>query len=544
MPEPNKPRTASRLFVSIVFLSALLVLLAFVAASSTSAAAHGAISSARAALLSDRPVDEHNPIIPGDHPDPTIVRIGKTYWTTSTSGDWAPEFSLYRSNDLHHWTAAGAVFPHTPAWAESDFWAPELVYDGGRVLVYYVARKRGGPLCIAAATASRPQGPYTDHGPIICQPDGSIDPSFVRDKQGRPYLIWKEDGNSIQKPTVIWAQPLTDDLLHLTGEKTQLLVNDPPSWEGGVVEAPYILRHADRFYLFYAGNACCGRECNYAEGVARADHLLGPWLKDPANPIIRPNGGWKCPGHGTAVETKKGEDYFLYHAYPMVGTIYLGRESVLDRITWTAEGWPQVNNGQGPGGALQDFSTTTRDINTRMEDDFKRAPLDPEWKWPIGHGPDVTLSHGKLTLAAPASGGQAFIARSPLAAAYTATVELMPQSTGAGGLAIIGNRENECLLVREGRHLELWQYEKDHKHILWRSEDLPARPLWLQAHFGGKAEATFSYSFDRQHWTGAGSAISLAALPSWDQGLRVGLVALGQPNSSASFAHFSLLAEQ
>jgi len=153
-----------------------------------------------------------NPILPGDHPDPTIIRVGKTYWTTSTSGDWAPEFALYRSTDLHHWTAAGAVFPHTPAWAQGSFWAPELVSDGGRVLVYYVARKRGGPLCVAVATAANPAGPYEDHGPILCEADGSIDPAFVRDEMGKPFLIWKEDGNSQGKPTPIWAQPLTGGL--------------------------------------------------------------------------------------------------------------------------------------------------------------------------------------------------------------------------------------------------------------------------------------------------------------------------------------------
>ena len=220
-----------------------------------------------------------NPIVPGDHPDPTIIRVGDTYWTASTAGNWAPQFALYRSTDLHHWTAAGAIFPHTPAWARSDFWAPELVSDGGRVLVYYVARKRDGPLCVAVATAASPEGPYEDHGPIMCQEDGSIDPSFVRDEHGKPFLIWKEDGNSRKQPTVIWAQPLTADLLQVTGDKTQLMVNEPQSWEGGVIEAPYILRHDDQFYLFYAGNACCGVECHYAEGVARAGKLLGPWTR-------------------------------------------------------------------------------------------------------------------------------------------------------------------------------------------------------------------------------------------------------------------------
>jgi len=480
---------------------------------------------------------QSNPIIPGDHPDPTIIRVGTTYWMTSTSGGWAPQFVIYRSPDLRRWTATGAVFPHTPAWATGDFWAPEMVADRGRVLVYYVARKRGGPLCIAAATAAAPQGPFVDHGPLLCQPDGSIDPSFVRDENGKPFLIWKEDGNSIGKPTPIYAQPLTDDLLHLTGEKTQLITNDPGTWEGGVVEAPYVLRHGGRFYLLYAGNACCGLQCNYAEGVARADHLFGPWEKDPANPFIRANGNWKCPGHGTAVQTSHHEDYFLYHAYPVNGTVYLGRESVLDRITWNPNGWPEVNAGRGPGG------TVASPTPVAFSDEFSSGHLDPEWRWPIGGEPDAKVSGSRLTLTVPGPRDHVFIARSPLSAAYTASVNVLPGASAAPALAVIGNAENECMLLLQGRHLELRRLAKDDKHVLWRSDDLPPNPVWLRFQVDKQTRATFSYSLDRKNWISAGSPVTLVGLPPWDQGLRVGLVAVGAPGSSASFAHFLLGAE-
>lgn len=126
-------------------------------------------------------------------------------------------------------------------------------------------------------------------------------------------------------------------------------MNDAP-WEAGVVEGPFVLRHAGRFYLFYAGNACCGTSCNYAEGVARAGSLLGPWEKDPANPIIAANHHWKCPGHGSIVHTTDGRDVLVYHAYPANGSDSAGRESLLDTITWGADGWPTVNGGHGPGG--------------------------------------------------------------------------------------------------------------------------------------------------------------------------------------------------
>ena len=60
--------------------------------------------------------------------------------------------------------------------------------------------RRDGPLCIAVADAARPQGPYTDRGPLVCQDAGSIDAMPIRDENGRRYLVWKEDGNSRKLP--------------------------------------------------------------------------------------------------------------------------------------------------------------------------------------------------------------------------------------------------------------------------------------------------------------------------------------------------------
>jgi xylan 1,4-beta-xylosidase len=307
-----------------------------------------------------------NPVLPGDHPDPTIVLVGHTYWTTSTSGDRTPIFPLYHSDDLVHWTAAGYVFPDRPAWAANSLWAPELVSDRGRYRLFYAGRKPHGPLCVAVASATQPAGPWQDHGPLVCQPDGSIDAAFARNEQGVPYLIWKEDGNSRHQPTPIWAQRLTADLLHVRGPKHQLITNDAP-WEGGVVEGPFVLRHDGYFYLFYAGDRCCGATCDYAEGVARAKSLLGPWQKNPANPIIAANEHWRCPGHGSVARAPDGQDVLIYHAYrakaahadpaktgehayPAKAPESTGRESLIDAITWGADGWPTINGGHGPSG--------------------------------------------------------------------------------------------------------------------------------------------------------------------------------------------------
>ena len=209
-----------------------------------------------------------NPVLEGDYPDPSILRLEDGYWATVTSGGWAPIFPLFHSRDLVNWRVAGAVFQRRPEWSVRSFWAPEIERDRGRYFVYYTARKKDGPLCVAVATARRPSGPYTDHGPLVCQEVGSIDADMTRDENGRRYLVWKEDGNSRNLPTPIWAQRLSDDGTKLVGEPKELIRNDA-AWEGRVVEGPFILRRNGWFYMFYSGNACCGRECNYALGVAR-----------------------------------------------------------------------------------------------------------------------------------------------------------------------------------------------------------------------------------------------------------------------------------
>ena len=233
-----------------------------------------------------------NPVMPGDFPDPSVIRVGTDYWATATTSQWAPIFPLLHSTDLVNWRMAGAVFQAPPAWSAGSYWAPEIAQDGGRFYVYYTARKKDGPLCVAVADADRPDGPYTDRGPLVCQELGSIDAAPIRDEKGRRYLVWKEDGNSRKQPTPLWAQPLSDDGLRLVGDKQAILKNEAP-WEAHLVEGPYILRRGDWFYMFYSADACCGRACNYKLGVARSRTLLGTWERYPGNPILAGNAQWK-----------------------------------------------------------------------------------------------------------------------------------------------------------------------------------------------------------------------------------------------------------
>jgi xylan 1,4-beta-xylosidase len=295
------------------------------------------------------PLSYRNPVLRGDFPDPSVLRAGPEYWAATTSTASAPGFPLLHSTDLVHWTVVGQVFPQIPGWIAGDLWAPELVADPDHdgYLLYYAARRVNGPMCVAVAQAPAPGGPWTDHGPLVCQRLGSIDPTRAVDEHGTPYLIWKEDGNSVGRQTRIWAKPLAEDGLSFTGPKHLLLRNHAP-WEGGVVEAPEVTTHDGWFYMFYSGNGCCRPACQYALGVARSRSLLGPWRRDPANPILRPNRHWACPGHASLVDDGRDHDFVLYHAYRARLRGDPRRLGLLDKIDWGADGWPTIDHGDGP----------------------------------------------------------------------------------------------------------------------------------------------------------------------------------------------------
>jgi len=292
-------------------------------------------------------VDYTNPVVSRDFPDPSVIRVGNDYWATATASRWAPHFPIMKSTDLVHWERVGEVFAQLPEWAEGNFWAPEIHSWKGRFYIYYTARMRAGPLSVAVAIADQPQGPYADKGVIVSQSVGSIDPVATDDEAGQRYLIWKDDSNSKNEPTFLWAAKLNEDGTRLAGPHHALFRNDAP-WEGGVVEGPFLLRRQGWFYLFYSGSGCCGPGCKYALGVARSRKLLGPWEKYSLNPIIAANADWRCPGHGSIVTDKTGHDWLLYHGYSTQSSGERGRQGLLDAVTWGTNGWPVINGGRGP----------------------------------------------------------------------------------------------------------------------------------------------------------------------------------------------------
>lgn len=124
-----------------------------------------------------------------------------------------------------------------------------------------------------------------------------------------------------------------------------ILQNDPNSWEGPLVEGPWVIRKESEYFLFYSANGYASDK--YAVGVARSSHILGPYVKYSGNPIIHSNQHWSGPGHcavhRVANSTKLDDFFVVYHSW-LAGKIGNGNPRVLmlDSIEWTTDNWPII----------------------------------------------------------------------------------------------------------------------------------------------------------------------------------------------------------
>jgi len=476
-----------------------------------------------------------NPVLAGDRPDPTVVKIGDSYYASATSNEWAPLFPIFKSNDLVNWELVNYVFPDgAPDWAKNNFWAPELSYDEnqGRIYAYYTARdKESNRLSVAVASADSPEGIFLDHGPLVAQEYGSIDAFETRDENGKLYVLWKEDGNSKGQDTPIWAQEINEGRTELIGEKHELFRNDQP-WEGWLVEGVAIFRKNGYFYATYSARGCCEITCDYVTGVARSRTLLGPWEKYNMNPILQDNEEWKCAGHGTVVE-KGGDFWMLYHAYNTEGSVYVGRQGVLEKINWTADGWPVLENKAG-------YERSKESLE--FKDDFGEK-LDPVWQWRVTQ--DIQFETGKEGLKLFASEENenlgTLLVQGTKSLNYRYEATIIPNDDASAGLALIGGANNGFGAPVAGMGISVqadlvtfWQVI-DKKREVFATQTIPrGHPVQLILNMEDGYRMSVSVKVE-------GATIELGGekdvkhLVPWGMGFRLGLVSKGPENSFSQF---------
>jgi arabinan endo-1,5-alpha-L-arabinosidase len=312
----------------------------------------------------------------GDYPlthDPSIARENGNYYVFATGA--APgggQFPIRCSTNLTDWKYCGHVFDEIPAWIRQvsprtrELWAPDISFFKGKFQLYYAYSAFGvnaSGIALATNDTLDPNSPkyhWNDEGLVLkstADDDfNAIDPNIVFDESGNPWLSFGSFWSGIKMRRIDAATGKTDPAdktLYALATRAKPDNADPakpglpPDWEA--IEAPFIVRHGDYFYLFVSFDLCCrGIHSTYRTMVGRSRHVTGPYVDADGKPmpegggtqLLSANSRWLGPGGESILQRPEG-DIIVFHAYDAL----TGKPALqISTLTWK-DGWPQAALG-------------------------------------------------------------------------------------------------------------------------------------------------------------------------------------------------------
>lgn len=397
-----------------------------------------------------------NPIIAGDHPDPTILKDGKDYYMTFSSFYSYPGLVIWHSRDLVNWAPVGPALHKNLG----TIWAVDLTRHNGRYFIYIPANPNGSGWSIYAIWADRIEGPWSD--PVDLKISGCIDPGHVVGEDGRRYLFV----NGIRKVR------LTDDGLAAAGpvEPAYEPWRYPESWvvEAFSPEGPKLLRHGDYFYLVTAVGGTSGPPTGHMVIAARSKSIHGPWEHCPHNPIVRTTSAaepWWSRGHASLAEGPAGDWWMVYHGYEN-GFRSLGRQTLLEPIEWTADGWFRAKGGDLSRPMRKPAGGGAGPAGFPLSDDFRSNRFGIQWSF-HDPAPDemdrVTYGPDGLSIAAR---GSSPIDSAPLTCtvpdrSYEAEVAIDLEDGAEGGLLLFYSHKAYVGVGFTGTEVRTFEFSDD-----------------------------------------------------------------------------------
>ena len=349
-----------------------------------------------------------NPIIRGGYPDPSICKVGDTFYLVNSSFEYFPGLPIHKSKDLINWELIGYGLDRESqvsskvnlidVQSNGGIHAPTIRYHDGvfyiiTTNVYFDVDKQKADMINFIITADNPSGPWSDPIHILGAP--GIDPDLFFDDDGRVWYV----GNQMPKnPNFngegeIWLQELDLNEFKLIGERHLL-------WRGACggdwAEGPHMYKKDGRYYLLIAEG---GTSFNHAVMVALSDNIEGPYISNPRNPIITSRhlsyDNWvNSTGHGDIIELDDGKNYMVLLGIrnEIERGSNMGRETFLAPVNWEREPfewketkhlWPVVAAETGRVERINEvvFSGSVQNIATSFEDKFESDNLDLKWNF-------------------------------------------------------------------------------------------------------------------------------------------------------------------
>lgn len=315
-----------------------------------------------------------NPILAGDHPDPSILKDGSDYYMTCSSFDAYPGLVIWHSRDLVNWQPVTAALKRNIG----SVWAPELCRHQGRYYIYIPTKKTSDPGSRTTSWviwADRIAGPWSE--PIDLDLPHHIDPGHAVAEDGSRWLFLSR-GDRVR---------LSDDGLSCVGEPEHVYDpwRYPEDWEveAFAPEGPKVLQHGGYYYLILAVGGTSGPPTGHMVIAARSRSVDGPWEHHPRNPLVRTTRleeKWWSRGHATLVEGPAGDWWGVYHGYEN-GYWTLGRQCLLAPVNWSEDGWFDFGGGDLSQPLPKPSGGSAQAHGMALSDDFSSDKFGIQWNF-------------------------------------------------------------------------------------------------------------------------------------------------------------------
>ena len=454
-----------------------------------------------------------NPIIPGDHPDPTLTKIGENFYTSGSSFNPTPK--IYRSTDLVHWEVIAQ--PVSASWSEygdgpgDGIWGGHMVLYNGIYWHYFGGHDTGRMYFV---TATQPEGPWSAPTEVNIPAGMSglgIDNSlFVDDETDKWYLLTKNGpANNHILELGEDGQP-TGVVLDLTWLNPDSLGN-PYGW----AEGPVMWKYKGYYYYSFAQHL-------YGDQyVMRSDTLTDDesyWTVVGDNIFTGSRSTYDRPNHiSPVVMLDDSTSWTIVHSYHRNANWYAhGRQGLLCQLTYNEEDLPVIQFP--PGNSVQAPALPSGGIPWMVpkSDMFNELELHPRWSF-LGYTPDETYSlterEGWLYLE-PYEGSNTVIQNDGEHSFSLITrVDFEPESTSdEAGLRIINGPETHYVKVfstmnGESENVLGFSFQDTSYEV----ENTIGSIVWLKLVRSQHIMSGF-YSSDGFTWTKIGKSIDAVAL--------------------------------
>ena len=481
-------------------------------------------------LAAEQAHPAHNPLIWADVPDIAMIRVGKTYYMSSTTMHMCPGLPIMKSTDLVNWRMASYAYEilvdnqamrlenGKDAYSKGS-WASSLRYHDG---VFYASTfSYTSGYTHIYSTRDPDRGPWKETHFEPALHDNSL---FFDD--GRVYMV--SGGGRI---TLTELQP---DLSGIKpGGVNKVLIENVNTVFGADLgglngEGSQLFKINGRYYLF---NIASPRS-RWARSVIvhRADAITGPY----EGRIVLDDRGI---AQGGLIDTPDGKWYaYLFRDFGSVGRI-----PYLVPVKWK-DGWPVIGvNGKLPD-ALDLPASKGLIPGIAANDDFTRHKKDPVlplvWQW--NHNPDNNLwsviqRKGFLRLTTGRIDSQFVMARNTLTqrtigpvCSGTACMDVSNMKEGDfAGLALLQSKFGQVgVKYINGAKMIVMINAQTRQPVEVESIPLLQKTVYLKAEcdFREKTDtAHFFFSLNGKSWIAIGSQLKMEYSMPHFMGYRFGL---------------------